>query len=215
MAGASATCDHLKFTRARFEAVHADRPADPDARAELRTRWRGRWLPPALIPEEWRVVETFCYWTERPGVGEHYVVPAGFVFDGASTPWPLTILVPKTHPIYLAAAALHDHLYEAMWQTVPRPRADDIFLHALMVSGLNWVWAGLMWRAVRAGGWYFWWRRTDTAFGRFLARAGAFGIPVRIVGTLALGLGGMICDLCDLIVAQSIYRRYRRILATP
>lgn len=213
-APASVSADEpLKFTLARFEAVHADPAPSAAEREAIRERMRADLRPPALIPEQWRVVEDFVYWDEAPGKGERHLVPAGFVFDGASVPWPLTVLVPKTHPMYLAAAALHDHLYAERWQEVPRPHADRLFLDALLVSGLNWIWSGMMWRAVRAGGWAVWWKRTDTLLGRFLRGPAFLVIPARIAGTVVLGLVGAFYDFVDLVTGKGIYSHYREIRA--
>ena len=143
--------DTVKFTKARFAVLFAHRPEDAAKRAELRNIWRNTWMPPAWMPEQWYVARTFRYWTDGEGKGTFFDVPGGdieanpserkeapLVFDGASVPWPLTLLVPKTHPIYLGAAALHDYLYSRRHQDVTRREADDYFLDALLISGLKW-----------------------------------------------------------------------------
>ncbi len=202
----------LKFTKARFSALFATKPEDAEERERLRWRWRRTWLPPAWMTQEWYVAQTFRYWTEGEGKGEYFDVPGGdpeisakgaepdrdiLVFDGASVPWPLTLLVPKTHPIYFGAAALHDYLYCRRYMDVPRRRADDYFLDALLISGLNWLWAGAMWRAVRSGGWAMWYRRRpDTALGRFLnATPGIVRAPLVFLATAVLGFVGLLSDV--------------------
>ena len=192
--------DALKFTKARFESVHADRPENSSARRRLREQWRSELLPPALIPEGWRVAEDFCYWTNGEGKGDAYIVPKGYRFDGASVPWPLTVLVPKTHPIYLGAAALHDYLYERRHEDVERKKADDLFLDALLLSGLNWIWAGLMWRAVRSAGWAVWYKRKDeTTLGKVLNARGPVAWLAKVitigVGTTVRGISGILADV--------------------
>lgn len=187
----------LKFTKARFESAHADPPANPEARERRRHAYRERWTPPALIPECWIVSRDYEFWSESEGRGDRFVVPAGFDFDGASVPWPLTVLVPRTHPIYLGAAALHDYLYARRHGDVGRSRADALFLTALLVSGLNWFWAGLIWRSVRAAGWAVWWKhKPETPLGRLLTRGWwIVRWPAIVLGTAVLGVGGILYDI--------------------
>ena len=214
----------LKFTKARFSVLFAHRPEDPVTREVLRNTWRGSWIPPAWMPEQWYVARTFRYWTDGEGQGAYFDVPGGdldargdgeppFVFDGASVPWPLTIFVPKTHPIYLGASALHDYLYARRHEDVSRREADDYFLDALLISGLNWFWAGAMWRAVRAAGWSVWYRRKpETLLGKFLIKAPMpLRIPVVTAATVVIGIAGILGDL--FVGALKVIRRDKVIRA--
>lgn len=122
---------------------------------------------------------------------ERYLVPRGYEFDGASVPWPLTPLVPKTHSTYIGAAALHDFLYEKAWETVSRDRADFIFREALLVLGLNWIWAGLMWRAVRAAGWRVWYRRSNLGIvGSFMRLPCVLRFVPEMLAVFIVGVAG-------------------------
>jgi len=119
----------------------------------MRHLHRQRLRPPGLIPTKWAMARAMEYCAGSKDSDERYLVPKGFPFDGASVPILLTILVPRSHSSYLGAAALHDHLYQNRRDTVPRNRADELFREAMMVLGLHWFWAMILWRGVRAGGW--------------------------------------------------------------
>lgn len=66
------------------------------------------------------------------------------------------VLFPRSHPEYMAAAALHDWLYTRYDDPRSRSEADAIFREALNVLGTGKIWRTLMWLAVRAGGWVYW-----------------------------------------------------------
>lgn len=79
------------------------------------------------------------------------VVPAGFVFDGASVPffgW-LPTYTPF-HPDVMAPALIHDWLY--LNHQVDRQMADQIFYDLLILNGAGKLKAKLMYRDVRIGG---------------------------------------------------------------
>lgn len=186
----------LDFLSARFEAFRPLREGDEDRRWNLRQAQRRDRRPPALLPQQWRVVRAFKYaWSGAPSA-DPFVVPSGYPFDGASVPWPATALIPKAHSIYLGASALHDFLYSRRCAHVSRKTADHVFLEALLVSGLHWFWAGMMWRAVRSAGWVAWMRRDQSALGRLL-RSGPFylRIPVVLVGVACGTISGIAYDL--------------------
>lgn len=109
-----------------------------------------RLLPPSLQRPRWEVCAGFTYFVGSLAEPTDRIrVPGGFVFDGASVPFPFRILVPMAHPNYIQAAALHD------WMT-ERPRysrsyADRVFLEALAVLGMPKLWRYSMYAAVRLG----------------------------------------------------------------
>ena len=82
-----------------------------------------------------------------PVIVNGWVVPAGFVTDGASTP---RILWPVIHPWgkWLKAAILHDWLLTQG----DREHADHEFYEALVWCGVRRPLAWLMWAGVRAYG---------------------------------------------------------------
>lgn len=126
---------------------------------------------------------------------ESYLVKKGFTFDGASVPVLMTLLVPRTHSSYLGAAALHDHLYQKCYDLMPRAHADAIFREAMLVLGLHWFWAMVLWRGVRAGGWMVWYKRQEnSAIGRFLSY-GKLSYPLGAVWVFVLGVVGFTLDL--------------------
>ncbi|MEX2518105.1 MAG: DUF1353 domain-containing protein [Paracoccaceae bacterium] len=149
----------VSITRAVFQSAANYEGLSSDERRRRRAESRNIWLPPGLVASQWVVTQAFRYEVGALGSGEEIVVGRGFEFDGASVPPPLTLLVPQTHALYLAAAALHDWLYQVEHERISRKKADAIFREAMIVLGLNWFWAGLMWRSVRAGGWVPWHER--------------------------------------------------------
>ena len=80
-------------------------------------RWR------TLKPFWWRLIDD----DESPVI----YVPAGFVFDGATVPFGLTLIFPRTHPRYLQAAALHDYCLKHLRHELSRCQIDIIFKSAL------------------------------------------------------------------------------------
>lgn len=201
----------VSITRASFQAASNYAGLSPEERRRRRGETRDDWRPPGLIAQRWVVGRTFRYDVGRLGSDEEYVVPKGFEFDGASVPFPLTVLVPQSHSLYLAAAALHDWLYQNERDRLTREQADWIFREAMMVLGVNWVWAGLMWRAVRAGGWAVWGAHEAGTFAQRLAKAPR---PARIL-LIALiswprGIAGtLFVDLFRLPAYRAEARRLR------
>lgn len=83
---------------------------------------------------------------------EKYVimVPAGFVYDGASVPKALRSVIPSFGGRYDRASALHDYLYSH--GSISRRECDKIFYHALRDDKVRWVQAKIMYFAVRLFG---------------------------------------------------------------
>lgn len=196
----------VPMTRASFEAAVNFEGLSSDERRARRARTRAKLVPPGFLAPEWVVAQDFFYEVDGPGSGEKIVVPRGFEFDGATVPVPLTLLVPQTHSAYLAAAALHDFLYSRHGpRHLSRKRADRIFRDAMIVCGLNWLWAGLMWRAVRAGGWANWHvERPGTFAFRLLRLPWPLRVPLIWTITFARMVSGLL--------ARDLWRmgRYRR-----
>lgn len=118
------------------------------------------WRPPAWIPQNWVLARGFTYAVGcEDSPKELITVPKGFVFNGHSVPVLFLWLLPRAHPIYLQAAALHDWLYADNAWPGSRRHADDIYFEALRVLAVPkfWVWA--MWVGVRLGGWFAWRQR--------------------------------------------------------
>lgn len=83
-------------------------------------------------------------------IGGEVVVPAGEKTNLASVPrLPLAYLLAGDTARY--PAVVHDYLYSC--RDVSRSKADAVFLEAMKVVGVPWWRRGLMWAAVRAGGW--------------------------------------------------------------
>lgn len=109
--------------------------------------------------------------------GEEYTIPAGFVFDGASVP-PLIRLIVRLFisPAYTIKAALvHDYAYR---QSCPwgltRRDADELYgallrhikielhrrwINAVVNAKIHWIGIPLHYAGVRIGGWASWKKR--------------------------------------------------------
>ncbi|MDX8389716.1 MAG: DUF1353 domain-containing protein [Mariprofundaceae bacterium] len=79
---------------------------------------------------------------------QQWHVPAGFITDGASTPYLLAWLVSPTGKA-MPAAVLHDYLLE---KGNPRAKADRAFLRAMQLCGVSTWRRYSMWIAVRIYG---------------------------------------------------------------
>jgi len=117
-----------------------------------------RMAPPVSWPATYEVGEAFEYHVGSLDCPEYVVrVLEGFRFDGASIPLFARFLLPRVHPQYLQAAAVHDWLY--LYQTAhgrSRRWCDSVFLEAMQVLGTPLFWRRVMWAAVRVGGWRGW-----------------------------------------------------------
>ena len=81
--------------------------------------------------------------------GEVFYIPAGFETDFASIPRPIWHILPPAGK-WAKAAILHDWLYDQ--RIFPRKKCDDLFLEALLDTGVpKWL-SHIMYRAVRAFG---------------------------------------------------------------
>lgn len=107
--------------------------------------------------EIWCLVDPLVWEIDYLGSGDFITVPAGFCSDGASIPWPLSIVLPRWGR-WRRAACLHDHLYEMLQAGAPdqhaptRKDADRIFREALLASGVWRMTAFAFWLAVRTFG---------------------------------------------------------------
>ncbi len=82
-----------------------------------------------------------------------FVIPEGYVFDGASIPpvfW--SLIGEPDDPQFLVAALAHDFLYEKRYN---RQLSDQTFRRFLIEEGVWGFKAWLMWSAVRIGGFSF------------------------------------------------------------
>jgi hypothetical protein len=77
--------------------------------------------------------------------GKIFIVPAGFVSDGASVPQFLWgTISPAIDPRTLDAAIAHDHLYRSHCYDFTRGEADMLFYRLCRAHGLG------FWRSVKA-----------------------------------------------------------------
>lgn len=114
---------------------------------------RGSLIPPGFLRAHWIIGRDLTFYSgDRDNPARIITVPRGFVFDGASVPPVLSSLVPRSHPAFLPAAALHDWIYSDISTDVTRREADRLFHDALKVLQTPAAWAWLMWVAVRVFG---------------------------------------------------------------
>ena len=102
------------------------------------------------VPQGYRLLAPLTYYSAV--LDKLITVPTGFVTDFASVPAPGRILI-SGHGHDRWAAVVHDYLYSEKKFT--RKQADEVFLEALELSGVNLVKRRIMYRAVRTGGWFF------------------------------------------------------------
>jgi len=122
----------------------------PERSARPRTWYRAAVQVEQIDARNWRLLAPLAY-VDR--YQRRWVIPEGFVTDFASVPKPLTGLIPRSGR-HNAAAVLHDWLY--VTRPLPRKEADRLFLEAMADSGVTIPHRGLMWAAVRLGGWAPW-----------------------------------------------------------
>jgi hypothetical protein len=105
--------------------------------------------------------------------GFKHIIPAGFVFDGASIPWGMRNTFNPTDTRYMAAALIHDYLYEA--EIYPRLANDAVFLAAMIYSGQvpRWKYNMMYAAVVIGGGWSY---RTQHSAATVAAARGLLGI---------------------------------------
>lgn len=82
--------------------------------------------------------------------GDVNIIPKGFKFDNASTPFGVQNTFPSYHPDYAAAALFHDFLYAG--EIFDRKVNDALFLATTKAAGCPKGKRNIMYFAVRVGG---------------------------------------------------------------
>lgn len=82
--------------------------------------------------------------------GDVNIIPKGFRYDNASTPFGIQNTFPSYHPDYAAAALFHDFLYAG--EIFDRKVNDALFLATMKAAGCSKIKRNLMYFAVRVGG---------------------------------------------------------------
>ena len=107
--------------------------------------------------DTWAICEILIWEQGMLGSGRIIAIPIGFVFDGASIPWPLSIVLHRWGR-WRRAAGLHDYLYDLIREGAPhgyaptRKDADSEFYDAMLASGCWRVTAFTFLLAVRVFG---------------------------------------------------------------
>ena len=112
-------------------------------------------LQPKLSPVPGR--DQYCLTEDYPVKfdGIKILVPAFFIFDGASIPYLLqSVIYSAFHPRVMAPALVHDWLY--LNHQVDRETADRILYELLLQNGANGIKALLMLQGVRMFGGLAW-----------------------------------------------------------
>jgi hypothetical protein len=97
--------------------------------------------------EVWSLAQELVWEVGEEGSGLEVRVPVGFLSDGASIPWPFSIVLNRWGR-WRRAACLHDHLYALIRIGEPHPHgptrreADRQFREAMLASG---VWSLTAW----------------------------------------------------------------------
>ena len=112
-----------------------------------RTRWGRTW---------WQLMDDLS-WSLSVGRENTFIVPAGFMTDGASTPRILWWLL-EPFGRYYRSAVLHDYLYSKQ-ATCSRFLADAIFRDSMYEEGVIIIVRVPMYYAVRLLGWTAWKKR--------------------------------------------------------
>ena len=97
----------------------------------------------------WKITCTYYITVD----GEQYIIPRGFLTDGASNVRVLWSLCPPMSGLTAEPAVLHDWLY-SLNCTLPltRKQADQIFYQAMIEAGVSKVRAKAVYYGVRMGG---------------------------------------------------------------
>lgn len=82
-------------------------------------------------------------------------IPAGFLFDLASIPKPLWVLL-GPHELSVLAPLVHDWVYRTHPLGMTRSEADRLFLLAMTDEGVGRFRRRAAWLAVRLFGWFAW-----------------------------------------------------------
>jgi hypothetical protein len=99
-------------------------------------------LSPVWREPSWVLLEDYAF--------DWIVVPAGFIFDGASVPRFFWRVVTPHSPLVIRAALGHDYGYTT--RKKPREWLDNWFREVLIEDGVNALTAAAMYRAVRLFG---------------------------------------------------------------
>ena len=99
--------------------------------------------------KEWKLTNAFVYYTDLPVKYKAFTIPSGFITDFATIPKILCFVFDRFGK-YGKAAVLHDYLYSQC--PVSRDTADDMFLEAMKVLGVNKTRRYLIYFAVRLFG---------------------------------------------------------------
>jgi hypothetical protein len=84
---------------------------------------------------------------------EQFTVPAGWITDGASLPWPLLAIWDRMDPQTLRASILHDYGYSTH-AIGSKAIVDRRFYDGLVAA--NWPNSKTYYQAVKWFGWYAW-----------------------------------------------------------
>ena len=96
----------------------------PASLSEIPKKLARPWISP-FSPDDWMTVKDYNY--------RGIVIPAGFVFDGASIPKLIGVLYQKSDPHWIIAALIHDWLY--FTRMYPRWVADSFLEEVMLLQG--------------------------------------------------------------------------------
>lgn len=88
--------------------------------------------------------------------GRKLHIPAGTVYDKASSPSAFWWYLPRDDNDVIIAALVHDYLYEKQMiagEWIARSEADQIFYELIRQAGMRYTKAKLAYLGVRVGGW--------------------------------------------------------------
>lgn len=113
--------------------------------------------------KRWKVLESFTYRLCEPSGVQFVRIERGFITDFASMP--LNVIFRSPGGKWDKPSVIHDCMYKTAYVSVegqdePRPitrgEADDIFLEAMEVAGVDWLRRRIIYAGVRVGGWRAW-----------------------------------------------------------
>lgn len=108
-----------------------------------------RYNPNIKGPKKWEVLSEINYDVGFKGSGETVTVPAGYMTDLASVPWPASMLFPKSGK-WNHAAVVHDWLCDHGRKVYSQAKIDRIFLDIMRLTGVNPIKRRLGYEAVAA-----------------------------------------------------------------
>ncbi len=100
--------------------------------------------------DNWLLLREAKYATRS---GRVIYVHAGFITDFASIPWFFRRMFQPATGKHRRAAVVHDFLYRTATEPFTRKGADQIFLEAMEIDGVDPWKRNTMYAGVRAGGW--------------------------------------------------------------